>query len=113
MRTFVIAAALLVAGLNVLYGFLFGWGLAGGDGDPESRLADVSGRLLILAAAVAGWVALRERTGPGPVALAVMLLPAVLVLVGLAGTDGPRLREAGYALPFVAPPALLAVAGGW
>ena len=76
----------------------------------SERVADVSGRLLIVAAVVAAWLAIRNGTAAGPVELAVMLVPVVVYLVGLTGTSQTgRLAALACVLPFAVPPALLLV----
>jgi hypothetical protein len=108
----VAGTAVLVAVLDVYYGWMLAWGLVGGDGDPDTPLAKACGIVLLVSVLVVAWVAARRGADAGPIALGVMLIPALAWAVGMVATRGAgRLRQGAlYGLPLVVPPALLTVA---
>ena len=104
--------AVLLAVGGVLVGMILGWGLAGGDGEPDTQLAGICGLGVFVTAVVAAVLAARNGGDATPAQLGVMLLPAAFAVLGTAAATGPgRVQAAAIAvLVYAAPPALLAVA---
>jgi hypothetical protein len=104
--------AVLLAVGGVLFGLVLGWGLTGGDGEPDTHLAGICGLGVFVTSVVAAALAARNGGDATPAQLGIMLLPAALAVLGSAAAAGAgRVQAAAIAvLVYAAPPALLAVA---